>query len=242
MGIGVAGKHVLITGASRGIGLATAQRLLQAGAYISLLAKDESRLKQAASELRELYPKGKFSTLAVDLRNTAKIGDVIAAVERDFGPVQVLINNAGVYHEGPTQTARTADWDSMIDLNLRAPMYLTRAVLPAMLAAKTGAIVNVGSIAGKQGYAGCTAYCAAKFGLRGFSEALFAEVREAGILVSYVAPGMTLTDMGKGIVGGDASKMIDPRDVAEAIYWLLNSKPNAAPVNIDIWPQRDVFS
>lgn len=235
----ISGKHVLITGGSRGIGLAIGRRLAAAGLRLSLVGRDENLLRQAAASLQIGE---RVTTIVADLRQPAKsVPELMAKTTTKFGAVDILINNAGVYTMGPSESAELADWDAMLDVNLRAAMHCAQGVLPAMLRAGSGAIVNIGSIAGRVGFAQSAAYCASKFGLRGFSEALFEEVRERGILVSWISPGMTQTSMTAGMAGADSNKMLAADDIAAAIYWVLTQSENVAPVCLDLWPQRNVF-
>lgn len=157
-----------------------------------------------------------------------------------FGRIDMLVNNAG---GGPPRTpvvkARTADWQWTLRVNLWATMVLTKLVLPTMIARRSGAIVNICSLAGLTGKAGEAAYAAAKFGIRGFSQSLFEEVREHGIKVSTICPGYVDTALIPPNRRVDRDKMLSPADVAEAVYEVAVSSPRCCPAEIVLYPQHD---
>jgi len=151
------------------------------------------------------------------------------------------VNNAGWGKQAPVAKAGVADWDRTLDVNLRAPMLLTRLVLPTMIGRENGAIINIGSIAGKSGEANASAYAASKFGLIGFTQSLFEEVREYGIKTSVILPGFVDTPLIPETRHLDRNKMIRPEDVAEAVLYVLRSGPACCPVEITLRPQRSPY-
>ncbi len=238
----LAEKHALVTGGSRGIGLAIARELASHGANVTIVATNLQKLQQAEAELGSDFPKSQVQSIAWDLDEPETSAELLGQAGIRLGAVDVLVNNAGYYSVAPVTEADTADWDRMININLRATMHLTHAVLPGMRQRQRGAIINIASIAGRQGFPANSGYCASKFGVIGFSRAVFEEVRGDGILVSCICPGMTATDMTRQIPGIRHDEMVDPADIASAVGWVLSAGPTAAPVELDIWPQRDVFA
>jgi 3-oxoacyl-[acyl-carrier protein] reductase len=236
----LAGRVALITGASRGIGRATALRLAQAGAVAVLAARTEPDLLAVAEAIRGFG----VETLIVptDVTSDQQLETLVATVLARFNYIDILVNNAG---GGPSRTpvvkARLTDWQWTIQTNLWATMVLTKQVLPSMIERRSGTIVNICSLAGLSGRAGEAAYAAAKFGVRGFSQSLFEEVREYGIKVSTICPGYVDTALIPPNRRVDRSKMISPDDVAQAVYDIVTSSSRSCPLEIVLSPQHDPF-
>lgn len=234
----LAGCVALVTGASRGIGRATALRLAEAGAVLAVTARSE----HALSTVGEAVHRTGTGVLVVptDLTNDQQVEALVSATLTRFGHIDILVNNAG---GGPPRTpivkARVADWEWTLRVNLWAAMLLTKLVLPTMIERRSGVIVNIGSLAGLTGKAGEAAYAAAKFGLRGFSQSLFDEVHEYGIKVSTICPGYVDTALIPPNRRVDRSKMLSPEDVAEAVYTVATSSPRCCPLEIVLHPQHD---
>jgi 3-oxoacyl-[acyl-carrier protein] reductase len=218
------GKVALVTGASRGIGLAIAASLAGMGARLSLCARDAKRLEQAASKLR----RGSANVLAVpaDVRNTSEIASLVRKTEESLGPVEILINNAGIGYFAPIQEASEANWDDVLDTNLKAVFLLTKAVAPGMIARRGGHVINIASLAGKNSFAGGGIYCASKWGLLGLTGCLAEDLRPFGIRVSAVCPGSVATDFSPH-TGRDTSKMLQPEDVAHVVETILTQAPQS---------------
>ncbi|MEZ4320836.1 MAG: SDR family NAD(P)-dependent oxidoreductase [Myxococcota bacterium] len=178
------GRTVLVTGASQGVGLATVQRFHAEGAHVVLLARREGPLKEAA---RGLDPQRTF-VIAADVADTAALPGVVDRVIDRFGGIDGLVNNAGAHFRGPLESRSADEIATMVDVNLRAPLVLTRLVLPE-LRSRGGFVVNVASLAGKVPLDGAVTYSATKFGLRAFTFALAEELRGSGIRISAVSPG-----------------------------------------------------
>jgi 3-oxoacyl-[acyl-carrier protein] reductase len=204
------GRSVLVTGASRGIGAACARRFARAGDRVALLARPSAHLAALGRELEAV-------TVECDLGEEAQIHAALDAVERSVGPVDVLVNNAGIVHRHEVRGHATADWDRVMAVNLRAPFLLARGVLPGMLARGAGRIVNVASISAVSGTPGLAAYCASKAGLLGLTRALAAEVKAKGVVVTAVSPGSVDTDM---LVGSGFAPDMSPEDIAELVHFL----------------------
>jgi NAD(P)-dependent dehydrogenase (short-subunit alcohol dehydrogenase family) len=161
--------------------------------------------------------------------------------ERIFGAVDILINNAGWGKRAPVVKAKLEDWDQTFRLNLRAPMMLAQRFLPAMIAKGEGAVINIGSVSGKSGEANGAAYSASKFGLIGFTQSLYEEVREHGIKVSVILPGFVDTPLIPPNRQLDRSKMIQAADIAQTVCYVLAAPATSCPVEITVRPQRTPY-
>jgi 3-oxoacyl-[acyl-carrier protein] reductase len=212
--------------------------LAQAGCRLVITARTASQLEQVRNEIQTAQ--GEALSIAADLTRDQEIERVIAEA-RSFGGVDFLINNAGWGKKSTVVRADVEDWDQTFGLNLRAPMILAKQFLPAMIAKGEGAIINIGSISGKTGEAGSSAYAASKFGIIGFSQSLFEEVREHGIKVSVILPGFVDTPMIPPVKHIDRAKMIRPQDVAAAVQYVLTTSPSCCPVEITLRPQRTPY-
>jgi 3-oxoacyl-[acyl-carrier protein] reductase len=231
----LAGATALITGASRGIGLAIARRLGSLGARLSVCARDADRLEAAAAGLRRQG----FGVLAgvADVTRTDEIASLVERTVGQLGPIDILVNNAGIGRFGPAHQFGEADWDDVLDTNLKSVFLVTRAVAPRMIERKRGHIVNIGSLAGKNTFAGGGIYCASKWGLMGLSGCMAEDLRAHGIRVSVVCPGSVATDFSPH-TGRDASKLLQPEDVAHAVATLVTQAPQSFISEIDLRPTQ----
>lgn len=228
-------KIHLITGASRGIGRACALRLAAPGVTLALCAQHPGSLDAVAEACRArgavVHP------FAFDL---ADIGNLPAQAERILaacGRVDVLVHNAGLWVEKPFLEGDLGVWDTVLDVNVRSIIHLTRHLLPHVPAG--GAVVFLSSIAARKAYSGGTNYCATKFALAGFAGCLFEEVREKGIKVCSILPGVVDTDMHAQDASFDPQKMIQPQDVADAVAFVLQTPERVCPTEIVLHPQRN---
>lgn len=228
-------KCALITGASSGIGAATAEALAEEGLHLILVARREERLLKLKSKLEGKY-KIKATTVAADLRTTEGIMTIAAA--KGFSGVDLLVNNAGLARgTEKLQDANPADWDEMLETNVTGLLRLTRALLPHMIKNKRGHIVNLGSVAGRWVYPGGAVYCASKFAVRAISEGLRLDLMGTPLRVTNIEPGMVETEFSevrfqdkeraKGVYKGMTP--LSGRDVAECILWVVQ---RPAHVNI----------
>ena len=180
------GKTVIITGGSDGVGAAAARRFAEAGANLLLVARGKRKLERIADELRA---KTSVRILAMDVADEQACINLFRAAEYEFGGIHVLINNAGYHERGLVESTSAAELGRMIDVNLRAPVILSRLAIPHLRKAGGGAIINVASLAGRTPVAGAATYSASKFGLRAFTFALGDELAGSGIKVAAVSPG-----------------------------------------------------
>jgi NAD(P)-dependent dehydrogenase (short-subunit alcohol dehydrogenase family) len=205
----LAGKLAVVTGASRGIGQATARLLVEAGARVAGCAR---------------RPTGEL--LACDVAKAGDVDRFVTEVLNRFGAPDVLVNNAGIAARGRLDETGIETWDAVIDANLRGTFLVTRGFLPAMRGRRAGRIINVASISGRQGTANLTAYCAAKHGVVGLTRALAEEVRDDGIAVNAVCPGSVDTEMLRVGMPG-AQPDMSAADVANVILYLAANAPLA---------------
>ena len=212
----------IVTGAGRGIGRAIAVELGRLGMRVALVSRTRSELEETARSVSDAM------VFPADLRVESEVRQVVAETERKLGAVDVLVNSAGVYHFGATTEASEDDFDRVIDTNLKGIFLMCRSVLGTMIERKRGQIINIASIAGKVGSAGRSLYCASKFGVVGFTEALLQEVREHGVRVSLICPGSTNTTFSpKDLKGKSPDRILQPGDVAHAVRMLVGQEANS---------------
>jgi NAD(P)-dependent dehydrogenase (short-subunit alcohol dehydrogenase family) len=221
------GKVVLVTGASRGIGLGIAEAVAGAGARVAMAARGKKDLEGAVKSLG-----GAARGYPTDIRSAQECAALVESTVRDFGRLDVLVNNAGVGIFRKVGDMTVDEWDTVLRTNLDSLFYMTHAALPH-LKKQGGWIVNIGSLAGKNAFPEGAAYNASKFGLIGFSEALMQEVRNDDIRVSYVMPGSVATP---GF--GDAEWKIQPEDIGQIVLDLLAMPARTLPSRIEVRPSR----
>ena len=241
MGELLRGKVAVVTGASRGIGEATALTLAQAGADVVVTARAGDELAALAGRLERMDVAA--LPVAADLTREEDVERLrVAALER-FGRVDVLVNNAGVGKYGPLASLSAADYDWMMNTNMRSSFLCTAAFLPGMLERRHGWVVFVSSVAGLKGLPNESVYCATKFAQMGFAQALDYETREQGVKVSVVAPGGVGTHFafGTGRTPGDPSleAMMDAKDVAEAVLFAVTQPPKVRVFLIGMRPMAE---
>ena len=228
------GRVVLITGAGRGIGRALAHAFAAAGAKVALLGKTKKNLLEVQKELKDSGAQA--VVLAADVSDEGAVSRAVVAAEQQLGPVDVLVNNAGIFAMAPVEKLDTVVFDRMLAVNLRGPFLMCRALLPGMKSRKRGHIVNISSTAGRRGFAGGGAYCASKFGLAGLTEAMRYEARSSNVRVTCVYPSTVNTDLVKK-EGMDLApeRAIQPEDVANAIVSLVAMDDRAMTTALEIW-------
>jgi 3-oxoacyl-[acyl-carrier protein] reductase len=230
------GKVALVTGAGRGIGKAIAVSLAKSGCRLILAARTRQQLDDVAKTIGN-----DAVVIPTDLTRDDEIERLAEQSSETWGNVDILINNAGWGKRAPVIRANVEDWDQTLRLNLRAPMILAQKLLPAMVAKSEGAVINIGSVSGKTGEANGAAYSASKFGLIGFTQSLYEEVREHGIKVAVILPGFVDTPLIPPNRQLDRSKMIQADDIAQAVHYVLTSSATCCPVEIAVRPQRSPY-
>ncbi|WP_163996140.1 SDR family NAD(P)-dependent oxidoreductase [Pyxidicoccus caerfyrddinensis] len=186
-----AGRTVLVTGGSRGLGLVMARQLVKEGARVAICAREETTLERAREELER--GGGEVLAIPCDVRDQVQVEAMVAAIHERFGVVDVLINNAGVIQVGPMESMTLEDFREAMDTHLWAPLYTTLAVLPEMKRRGQGRIINIASVGGRVSIPHLVPYAASKFALVGLSDGMRAELRQDGILVTTVCPGLLRT-------------------------------------------------
>jgi len=229
------GKVALITGASRGIGLAIARSLASLGAKVAICARDSKRLEAAAAGLKQAG--ASVVAIPADVRNANEIASLVRETEHALGPIEILVNNAGIGYFVPVQEASEANWDAVLDTNLKAVFLLSKAVAPGMIQRRGGHIINIGSLSGKSAFAGGAIYCASKWGLLGLTQCMAEDLRSYGVRVSAVLPGSVATEFSPH-AGKDTSKMLQPEDVAHAIESIVTQAPQSFISEVLIRPTQ----
>jgi 3-oxoacyl-[acyl-carrier protein] reductase len=220
------GKVAIVTGAARGIGKATAVALAKEGVSVGLLARTEAALKEVAAQLEELGVKAAYA--AADISSKEQVDAAVKALTAELGPADILINNAGIATFGTVLEMDPQEWKGMIDTNLMGTYYVTRAVLPQLIAKNGGDIINISSTNGLNGAATSSAYSASKFAVIGFTESLAQEVRRNNIRVSALTPSTIATDLALDlnlIKENNDSKYVQSEDLAEFIIDQLKLNP-----------------
>jgi NAD(P)-dependent dehydrogenase (short-subunit alcohol dehydrogenase family) len=220
----LAGKVALVTGASRGIGFAIAQSLAHLGAKVAICARDPIRLNEAAAKLRAKAVTA--FAMPADVTRPGDIALLVENTEKNLGPIEILVNNAGVGYFGPIQDANESNWDSVLDTNLKSVFLMTRAVSPGMIDRRSGHIINIASLAGKNAFKNGSIYCASKWGLMGLTECAAEDLRAFGIRVSAICPGTVNTDFSPHS-GKDTHKMLQSEDIAHAVEMIVTQTPQS---------------
>ena len=236
------GRHALVTGAARGIGAEIARNLVAAGARVSLLGRRHEPLALLARELG-----ARANPLVADVSDGTQVESALAAARMRFGPVSILVNNAGQAESAPFQRTGLDLWNRMLAVNLTGTFLCSQAALPQLLECGWGRIVNIASTAGQRGYAYVSAYTAAKHGVVGLTRSLALEVAKKNITVNAVCPGYTDTDILRESIanvvaktgrsseealagfaaGNPQGKIVQPAEVASAVMWLCSQGASA---------------
>jgi NAD(P)-dependent dehydrogenase (short-subunit alcohol dehydrogenase family) len=245
----VRGRVALVTGGGRGIGRAVAARLAAAGAKLALVSRTRADLERAAAELGDAC-----AVETCDLSDPGQIEAAHARVVARLGPIEILVNNAGIVESAPVTRLTMENWSRTLAVNLTAPFLLCKLVAPAMIQRRWGRIVNVASMAGKRGMAYITAYAASKHGLLGVTSSLADELKGTGVTVNAVCPGYVETDMTRKNVGllstktgrspeeirrvfassNRSGRILDPAEVAEHVMRLIEADDARTGEAIDI--------
>ena len=235
-------RIALITGATSGIGKATAEAFANAGINLILCGRRQEILDELETFFSE---KVRVTTLTFDVRNKADVLGAIASLPSDWQAIDILVNNAGNAHGmSPIQDGETEDWDAMIDGNVKGLLYVSKAVMPLMVARQSGHIVNLSSVAGKQTYANGAVYCASKSAVEALSEGMRLDLTQHGIKITNIAPGAVETDFSLVRFKGDAERAkkvyegfepIQAADVADAILYAVNTPARVTIADIVLY-------
>jgi len=230
-------KVAVVTGGTRGIGRAIAERLLREGARVAICGRTQQSVEHAVSEMK---PLGNIFGHPADVTNLNEVGKFFQAVVREFGGIDILINNTGegVFRKVAEMTPE--DWHRNIDLNLNGPYYCSHEALHLFQKRGGGFIVNISSLAGKNAFTGGAGYNASKFGLNGFSEAMMLDHRHDNVRVSYIIPGSVDTEFSgdPSKRAGDTSWMIAPEDVADVVACVLHMPARTMVSRVEMRPSR----
>lgn len=226
----------VITGASKGIGRAIAERFIREGSHLAICSRHEEELHHAKNQLQALNPDACIMTMVCDLGIREEAQAFGEAVLNTFSMVDVLVNNAGRFLPGELSTESEGTLEAMIATNLFSAYHLTRTLLPVMIARRSGHIFNMSSVAGLQAYPQGGSYSISKFALEGFSKNLREELKELNIKVTTVQPGATLSDSWKGS-GVDENRIMQADDIAQMIWAATQLSPQAVVEEILLRPQ-----
>lgn len=228
------GKVAVVTGATRGIGRAIAEALLDAGLSVAICSRNETEVQEA---VQVMSLKGQVIGLNCDVGRLEEVENLFALVEKTFDRLDFLINNAGVGGFEPVAEMNPKLWREIIDTNLSGLFYCSRSAIPLMKKGGGGFIINIGSLAGKNAFSGGAAYNASKFGAVGFTEAIMQDLRYDNIRVSSVMPGSVQTRFGRHGVSGTEWK-IAPEHLAETVLHLIKMPDRSLASRIEIRPSR----
>ncbi len=236
----LANKVAVVTGGTKGIGYAIAEKLLDAGASVFICGRTVSAVEGA---LKTLALRGKAVGRSCDVRNDEQVRSILADCERVLGGVDILVNNAGIGIMGKTVEQITPDeFRQTVETNLFGVYYACHYAVPLMKIRGGGDIINISSLAGQNAHPKMAAYNASKFGLNGFSEALMQEVRQDDIKVSYICPGSVNTYFGNDTPSAEKMWQIQPEDIAEVVIDLLKMDARTLPSKVEIRPSKPPVS
>jgi len=230
----LSGQVALVTGGNRGIGKAIALRLAALGSDVAICGRDEPTLRNTAEELRTSGGVRVHSQRA-DVTHSSDVSSLVQQSEAVLGPVSILVNNAGMGLFGPLHEKTEAEWDTLMNTNLKSMFLVSRAVIPGMIQRKSGDIINISSLAGKSTFAGGAIYCASKWAVQGLSGCMAEDLRVHGIRVSTVCPGSVFTDFsGRG--PKEPSKVLTVNDVAHAVAMIATQGPQSFLSEVHLRP------
>lgn len=226
----------MVTGGSRGIGRAIVERFLNAGAAVGYCARQEESVKESLPALATRFGT-KVDAQVADVRSRDSVQQFFGWMDARFGGLDILVNNAGVGRFATLEELNVDEWNDVIGTNLTGAYHCIHEALPRLKKRGGGWIVNIGSLAGKNAFAGGAAYNASKFGLRGLSEAVMLDHRYEGVRVTSILPGSVATGFGRGSQGSDDWK-IHPGDVADSVAMILSMPERTLISQVEIRPSR----
>jgi 3-oxoacyl-[acyl-carrier protein] reductase len=229
------GRTAIVTGGSRGIGLAIADALTIAGAAVAICGRNSAHLDSAVRQLTNRRV-GKVVGKVADVRSSTEVAALFSFVDQELGNADILVNNAGVGVFKSTAELSVEDWKTTLDTNLSGTFFCCREALGRFKNRGGGFVINIGSLAGKNAFAGGAAYNASKFGLKGFSEAMMLDHRHANVRVSHIMPGSVDTEFSPG--SGKADWKIAPEDIAEIVLMLLKMPERTLVSRVEVRPSK----
>jgi 3-oxoacyl-[acyl-carrier protein] reductase len=231
----LSGEVALVTGASRGIGRAIAHRLASLGASVAICGRDQKALAESTNSLEKSG--ARVFCRAADVTSSSEVTELVTQTEAALGPITILVNNAGIGLFGPAHEKAEADWDRVLDTNLKSVFLVSRAVAPGMIRQGKGDIINISSLAGKNTFAGGGIYCASKWGVMGLSSCMAEDLRGHGVRVSVICPGSVATEFsGRG--PKDPAKTLVAEDVAHAVEAIVTQRAGSFLSEIHLRPLR----
>jgi serine 3-dehydrogenase len=245
-------KIVFITGASSGIGRATANAFAQEGANLLLCARRAERLDELKTELPSKYPSIRVLTIELDVRDQEGVSSELQNLPAEWQRIDILVNNAGLSRGlDPLHEGSIDDWDEMIDTNVKGLLYVTRAVLPDMVARGRGHVINIGSIAGHEVYPRGNVYCASKHAVDAITRGMRMDLLGTGVKVTTVDPGLVETEFSKVRFHGDEVKAnavykglqpLTPDDIAETVLWAATRPAHVQIAEVIVFPSAQASS
>ena len=233
----IKGKIAIVTGGTKGIGRAIARALVTAGANVAITARNEDEIARTVDDLKTIGS-GTVAGYVCDVRDYEQVKSVFERVAKEFGGLDVLINNAGIGVFASVESMSVDDFRAVLETNVFGVFYCCHEAIPLLKHRGGGYIINISSLAGANAHPQLAAYNASKFGLNGFSEALMQEVRHDGIKVSYIMPGSVNTEFGGDEPSDAKSWQLQPDDVAQVVMDLLAYPDRALPSRVEIRPSR----
>ncbi len=242
-------RTVLITGATSGIGEATARLLAKNDFRLILCGRRKDRLEVLRHELSKIT---EVTTLSFDVRHQQAVATSIASLPQGWKAIDVLVNNAGNAHGyGPIQTGKIEDWDAMMDINVKGLLYVSREIIPGMTERRSGHVINLGSIAGKEVYPNGSVYCASKFAVDALTKGMRMDLNPFGIKVTSINPGLVETEFAMVRFKGDRDKAaavyegiapLKGEDIADVILYTLACPPHVVLADITVFSTAQASS
>ena len=231
----LSGECALVTGASRGIGRAIAQRLASLGASVAICGRDRKALEETEKSIAATG--ARVFLRPADVTAASEIAELVAQTEAHLGPIGILVNNAGIGLFGPAHEKTEAEWERVLNTNLKSVFLVSKAVVPSMMRQGKGDIINMSSLAGKNTFAGGGIYCASKWGVMGLTGCIAEDLRDHGIRVSVICPGSVATEFsGRG--PKDPSKALIAEDVAHAVEAIVTQRAGSFLSEVHLRPLR----
>ena len=232
------GKRALVTGGSKGIGLAVAAGLLSAGVDVVICSRNQSSLDAALEQLRKNAGSSRVAGITADVSKPDSVAALFQFADKELKGLDILVNNAGVGKFRATAELTVEEWDEGIGTNLSGTFYCSREALERFYAARGGSIINVSSLAGKNPFSGGAAYNASKFGMNGLSEATMLDHRSDNVRVSYIMPGSVDTEFSGQQKDESSSWKIAPEDIAEIVLSVLRMPERTLISRVEVRPSR----